>query len=719
MQKYIATWLLASASLFAGNVMTSPQITVEPPSFASVGFQVLYGGDDNANAAIGLRFRVFGSAVWRNAQPLIRVPVERVSWKTLPRQFGGSLFDLRPATAYEYELTISDPDGFSQAVYGVATTRALLAPPAAPRNVSVNSVSTLESALSAAQPGDVITIQPGTYTIFYLSINRSGTAANPIIIRGASREKVIMDGLNCGCNLFEVYGSYIRIESLTMRNADQAVRFFGPVTGNSITRTLMTNVQKGMNGQSGQSGFVIADNQIQGRVSFAPPYSGLPDSYAMQVFGSNHIVAHNEIKGFFDGIRLFGGANRNVDIYGNDIIYSADDGIELDDSDGNNRVLRNRIGNGDSGISTQPVAGGPAYILRNTIINSNNEQIKFHANGGPPVQSPSGVYVYHNTFVSPSNALSMYSSNPGYDSHFRNNVFHGPAAATSAAAWDGPSYGLSFDYNGYFPDGKSYWNWQGVYINYPNIAAASSAGIVERNGLALSGNVFMGGLTGAPSRYLWTPPQLPLLNNGGNSLGRAQILPNVNDFYAGAGPDLGAFESGCPPPLFGPRPAGIDESNDIRGCQESPVPANASPVNVSLSPARGIGSPRIFTASVTDNNGAADVETVNLLFGPSNTISQSCVVVLKRVTEQVYLYNDTGTALLGPMQPGSAQTLSNSRCSVNGARTSINYSSTQNMLQFSPEIAFANSFRASKEVYVNSVDLSGGNSGWTLIGAWR
>jgi hypothetical protein len=41
----------------------------------------------------------------------------------------------------------------------------------------------------------------------------------------------------------------------------------------------------------------------------------------------------------------------------------------------------------------------------------------------------------------------------------------------------------------------------------------------------------------------------------------------VNDAFTGAAPDLGALELGCPVPLYGPRPEGIDETNEPLGCE--------------------------------------------------------------------------------------------------------------------------------------------------------
>lgn len=37
------------------------------------------------------------------------------------------------------------------------------------------------------------------------------------------------------------------------------------------------------------------------------------------------------------------------------------------------------------------------------------------------------------------------------------------------------------------------------------------------------------------------------------------VLVNINDNFTGKAPDLGAYELGQDLPLYGPRPAGVDE----------------------------------------------------------------------------------------------------------------------------------------------------------------
>lgn len=45
------------------------------------------------------------------------------------------------------------------------------------------------------------------------------------------------------------------------------------------------------------------------------------------------------------------------------------------------------------------------------------------------------------------------------------------------------------------------------------------------------------------------------LKAGSAAVDQGQVLPNVNDGFAGAAPDLGAHELGLPLPHYGPRPA--------------------------------------------------------------------------------------------------------------------------------------------------------------------
>ena len=44
------------------------------------------------------------------------------------------------------------------------------------------------------------------------------------------------------------------------------------------------------------------------------------------------------------------------------------------------------------------------------------------------------------------------------------------------------------------------------------------------------------------------------LGAGSPAIDKGEVLPNINDGFHGAAPDIGAFELGAPLPHYGPRP---------------------------------------------------------------------------------------------------------------------------------------------------------------------
>ncbi len=136
-----------------------------------------------------------------------------------------------------------------------------------------------------------------------------------------------------------------------------------------------------------------------------------------------------------------------------------------------------------------------------------------------------------------------------------------------------------FDYNGYFPDGGFTMNVPsyGGYMRFPNFAALQQAGL-EPHGLLLDPAIFAGGLAAPESYKVTLDPPDASLDPASNAVDREAVLPNINDAFTGAAPDLGALEMGCPAPVYGPRPEGMDESNEPLGCEpaESGAPTAAA-----------------------------------------------------------------------------------------------------------------------------------------------
>lgn len=567
----LAATLFAPAA-HADDVLHVGAAQLDPPTVVALGVQLLITGDDNHTATVTVRYRPTGTTAFRAALPLFRVRPESVTGFVVPSEFAGSIFDLAPATAYDIELHAVDPDGAVDQIVSVSgTTRAIPADPATHVDKMVTSAATFSAALDAAQPGDVIHLPNGTYAGQF-AIHASGTASNPIVIRGGTEDGVILDGGGCtACNVLEVYGSFVHVEQLTIAHASRAFRFQGMGSDSNVVRHVhIKDTTLGIGSNPDQKNFYICDNILEGRLAWPQVYSDDGGAHSnddgINVQGNGHVVCHNRISGYGDAMKIEQTGARAADFYGNDILTAYDNGLELDGTTGNGRCFRNRFTNTYATLSYQPIFGGPAYTFRNIVVNVANEQMKFHANG---VNEPSGMLVFHNTFVSPGDALNLQTTAASHHFTIENNLF---VSATSAAGrtmdWTGVIDDGTFDYDGFFPDGIVDFDYLGAgYAKYNDFASARGAGVgFEPHGIVLSAPIFASGLI-APADYktALTPPDVALAGSS-NAIDRGIVLANINDGFQGKGPDLGALESGCPQPIYGPRPVGTDETNEPLGC---------------------------------------------------------------------------------------------------------------------------------------------------------
>jgi hypothetical protein len=551
----------------ADDVLQVGTVNIDPPTLVSLGVQLLVSGDDDHDAQVSVRYRPLSTVTWKTAMDLFRVRPESVGGRVVPEQFAGSIFELAPATTYEIELHALDADGpVDETVVVQATTRAIPGDPASPTVIAVSSAPDFQAALDAAAPGDVITLSEGIYRGPF-EMAASGTATNPIVIRGASQDGVLLDGKGCGCNLLEITGSHVHVEQLTLQGALRGLRLKGTGTvGNVVRRVRLRDVTNGIIGDPDQENFYLCDNVLEGRLVWPHVYANDGGSHAnddgVSVQGRGHVVCHNQMIGFGDAMKIEAPGARAIDFYGNEVLSAYDNGVELDYSEGNTRAFRNRFTNSFVPLSFQPIHGGPAYALRNVVVNVAEDQLKFYAPS--PVDEPSGVLVLHNTFVSPEQTLLMGSTATSHHFAIENNLFVGPNPPPSRVVdWDGPIDDGTFDYNGYFPDGIFDFGAAGSWASF---AAMSAAAIFESNGVLLDAGMFESGLV-PPSDYTTTmTPQDVTLASGANAVDAGLALPNLNDDSTGSGPDLGALERGCPIPLYGVRPAGIDETNEPYGC---------------------------------------------------------------------------------------------------------------------------------------------------------
>jgi hypothetical protein len=182
-------------------------------------------------------------------------------------------------------------------------------------------------------------------------------------------------------------------------------------------------------------------------------------------------------------------------------------------------------------IATQSVSVGPLYIWRNVFGISRvgpNDNYGWRAIKSGDVQGWGGgkTYIFHNTILQPP--PPDHGSPAGVNAHdakltntcTRNNIFHVPSGGDSINSGSSSSTN-DFDYD--------------LYNGYIYARPGS-----ERNGIK-----------GVP---IYDPNNGEgefALDSSSPGYDAGVVIPNFNDNYNGAAPDIGAHEAGSPPMEFG------------------------------------------------------------------------------------------------------------------------------------------------------------------------
>lgn len=609
---------------------------VEPPTLINLGFEWKIRGDSNRNASVQVAYRNAGAKTWKVALPLLRIGGEHIFRKTenldytTPHLFAGSILDLTPDTEYECRFTISDPDGVEGETTHTVKVRTRAEPKASKEGRMLHvypvdwkgakeepSFLGLKAAYYGSglgdwsvvserkiKPGDIILMHAGLYKADRLNyvepngipfdgtyvLTGKGTVDKPIVIRGAGDGETIIDGAGAH-TLFDVTASENNIfENLTIRNANIAFAAgMKEVIGAknlSVRNCRIEDVGIAITTENaGSKNFYIADNIIIGREDryrlrgwanpgVYPP-SQLTGYFAIKVYGSGHVICHNSIAYFHDGVTVstYGTPEESqdlkavaIDIYNNDIHLVVDDFIEADGGVHNIRVMRNRgVNAGQCALSAQPVFGGPAYFIRNVLYNiPNGVALKFMA-------KPAGIYVLHNTVISENRNTETHSN-----THFRNNLFLGiDANQRPVTAFPMATSYSTYDYNGYRPNktGGNQYIWiaptGGQLRDYtigardgkqfPSLKELSDASGLEKHGMEIDYDIFINMRPPDPltPHKIYHASDIDFrLSPIGKAVDKGIVLPTINDGYKGAAPDLGAIEAGGPVPRYGARGAG-------------------------------------------------------------------------------------------------------------------------------------------------------------------
>lgn len=624
-------FLSLAISSFAGNGIIAGEFIVEPSTFHNLGFEWKIEGDDNHNATVSVSFRLDGADRWEPAQPMLRIGDEKV-WRAreyleywTPRMFAGSIFGLEPGQYYECRFEMSDPDGVS----GTTTKRVKVRTRSIPQPYVEGPVlhvyppehegpreePSFTGLLEAyygpglgdwdvvhrrpVVPGTTILVHAGLYKAdrrdyvnphqipFFGSyvLTLDGTIDKPITIKAAGDGEVIFDGDNV-FKLFDVMAADHHIfEGITVRNTE--IAFYAglkDVLGCSnltVRNCRIEDVGIGVHTEwAGSKDFYISDNIMIGRDdhyrlngwSNMKTYGSSPVNsyYGVKVYGQGHVICHNKISFFHDGVCIstYGIPEEDqnlkcvsIDIYNNDIFLMVDDFIEADGGAHNIRVMNNRGFNAaHHGLSAQPMFGGPVYFIGNLVYN-----VPFGGAIKTGGANPAGVFVYHNTFVAENNAGGISNV------HYRNNLFFGTEHPRRQIfrMQSYTSYSTA-DFNGYRPNQNngSAFSWTmpsnklqeydelPVIREFKTLDEFKKETGLEQHGITVDIDIFenMTLPDHETPHAVYSPNEISFrLKGNSNAIDAGIPLHNINDGFTGSAPDLGALEYGKDEPIYGPR----------------------------------------------------------------------------------------------------------------------------------------------------------------------
>jgi hypothetical protein len=534
---------VSPAPLTAQSNSAAPGAIRTYSTISSIGIEWDLVGDADHDAVATVEFRVAGTAAWRPALQLVRVDYNGSN------MLAGSILFLNPNARYEVRVTLADPDGGSGQQTVVVATRPVPMMPASGRvfhvapgsgggnGSSASPYRGIAAAEAVAQPGDTFVLHAGSYG-GRITFTKPGTSSAYVVWKAAGDGEALFAGI-------DISASYVWLEGLTLRDQPYALMSKNAPAGVVISRCSFFNNHYSIYLQRGGSHWYIVDNTIVGDTPYGTESfdgEGIElNGYSVESFG--HVVAHNRISNTADGIS---NGTYNIDVYGNDIFDTSDDGIEGDPGGANIRMWGNRIHNAaHNGISYQPQNGSPWYIIRNQLVGFMEAPFKF--------RTTDRSVIVHNTIVM-WGRMFCCSDTHLLRSIVKNNLW---VSVTGGQIWDFGSsvreWRTDFNHDG-FDWGTSTAPFRYGGVVYSTLASFAAASGLETRGRQISRTSCFATFNVPGPAPVPIPPQLMTLKAGCNALDAGVILPNLNDGFSGSAPDLGAFEFGQPPPLYGPRP---------------------------------------------------------------------------------------------------------------------------------------------------------------------
>jgi Chondroitinase B len=524
-----------------------------------------------------VRYRKVGDASWKSGHALLRI---RPEWSEaaptgqgLPvAAFAGSLFDLTPDSTYELELTLQEPGQATRVMTTSASTRAL--PPAAGAVTKVATPTTLRSVLNGINPGDVVELDNGAYNNLDFYIDRSGTAAQPIYIRGKTRTGVVVSN---GSKLIQLRGaSHLIIENMTLRGSgvdsgtaasSQGIQFHSGWAGQSFVtlRDLdITGVDVGVIADAAVNSVLVYNCKLTGNNTWTQSLIETNATWnddGLRLPGQGNVAFENTLYGFGDSFAVAADIHSAaVHFYRNLVKMTGDDAFEADYGTRNLSFYDNHISNCGTLLSMDPVYGGPLYCFRNVVINSMRGPYKLNSQN-------SGFLIYNNTVVRTEGRTGwgwvQFNNGSQENWAYVNNllIYRGTTGKVMAIESTGMTQ-MDFSNNGWFPNGQVWWSSTGG--SYGTVSEAIASGVRTHtplfgtatrrhvNDVVTTADPFAQSVVLGPNHLTEvTTTYVPALVAGSSPKAAGLALSNVTDGFSGTAPDMGAIITGRALPRWG------------------------------------------------------------------------------------------------------------------------------------------------------------------------
>ena len=520
-------------------------------TFESLGLYWTPPSDPGA-AGCSVRYRIAGESVWKDGLAMW--------YDARNTECRGSLVHLSPGTSYEVQFAM---------------------PGQAP--VAQITADTWNETFPIAQ---TVYLANGTMTQT-LAITQGGSPGGYVLYTFPPGGQTTIDVANAQFNNITISAPFVIVRGLTLRGAQEhgialldgahdVVIENNDISGwGRYSHTNSAGWPIGVDWASGAAGVfgncsatpgqglervIVQRNRIHhpryGANSWDWGHPSGPQAIGLIDCGGNSVFRYNEIysdgterRRFNDGM---GGASNfssagfpgaDSDIYGNIIMHTWEDGIEVEGGGRNVRVWGNYLDRTTTGVASTATQLGPLYIFRNVYNRARTmSQVPldldirstFAKSGTSGGWGGGRRFIFHNTLLQappPPGTIFPLGAGRGINMTItntvsRNNIFHVWQNFVPSIEVEG---GTGNDFN---------------YDLYNGVLSGTVAG-AQSNGIAGTPIYAAGNGWSSESGGLYS------LAPGSPGYDQGARIPNFNDGFLGTGPDIGAHEAGSPAMSFG------------------------------------------------------------------------------------------------------------------------------------------------------------------------